>query len=161
MPENINTQTRKMQARDFGLGDFKRNRWRATLQEHQTFEQTLEQTFWANQAAAIMGYDKTAPKGVGDIIEVFKPDTQLYAELLIVGIGEGFVKVRKIRMEQELVLELKSDSPLKTRWNPGKKCHEVVRPEGEGAQVTVMAGGFQTKGDAIAWISKHLEQMAA
>jgi hypothetical protein len=143
--------------KNFGLGSFKFNRWSAELDEAQTLEQALEPTFWTGQVDTIMGQDKSKPRGRGDIIEVRKADSGLYAELLVIEIGKGFVKVKLIARAEPEAVEVPAKSALTTRWNAGAKTHDVIRK----ADGQVMRGGFQTKATAAAWIADHIKAMAA
>ena len=148
---------RRLLDKSFGVASFKYNRWSAELDETQTLEHALEEHFWAGIAGKLMGQDKASPKGVGDIIEIRKRDTQQFAEVIVTAIGPGFVRVAQLRtFAPEDVSEPKS-APLTTRWSPGKKCHEVIRKNDK----TVMASNFQTKADAVAWITEHVKAMAA
>lgn len=141
---------------NFGVASFKYNRWSATLSEAQTLEDALEPTFWSAQAEHMMGHDKRG--GRLDIIEVRKPDSGLYAELIVEEIGKGYVKVRPLRLSEPQPTKAISDSsPFETRWNVGNKCHEVVRK----ADKQVMRGGFQSKAGAADWIAEHMKAMAA
>ena len=141
--------------RNFGLAEHKFRRWSAELTEEQTLEQAMKPEFWANQAAKIMGHDPANPLGRGDIIEVRKPDTGLYAELIVRAIGQGYVRCEVIRAQEPDVVEAPKDSPLKVKWNVGKRMFDVVRDDG-----TIMARDFQTKDAAVAWINDHLGKMA-
>lgn len=147
----------RLLTKNFGLGSFKFNRWSAELDEAQRLEDALDPTFWAGQADTIMGHDKTKPRGRGDIIEVRKADSGLYAELLIVEIGKGFVRVKTIARAEPEAVELPEKSALTTKWNAGAKTHEVVRK----SDAQVMRSGFQTKASAAAWIAEHMKAMAA
>jgi hypothetical protein len=92
---------------------------------------------------------------------VFKRDTMAKRKYMITGIGAGFMRLTEIeRVEVAQVDSVAEDSPLQTRWNVGKRGHEVVRVEAAGS-VTVLAGPFQTKPQAIDWINDHLAKMAA
>ena len=143
--------------KNFGVASYKFNRWSAELEEAQSLDDALNANFWAAQADMIMGADKTKPKGRGDIIEVRKADTGLYAELLVTEIGKGFVKVKLVSRAELEAVDLPEESPLKTRWNVGSKTHDVIR----ASDNQVMRGGFQTKASAIAWIEEHSKAMAA
>lgn len=151
------TIKRRASMRNFGLSSFKFNRWSVELPEEHSLEDALEPTFWVDIAPQVMGHDKAAPKGRGDVIEVRKLDTGLYAELIITEVGNGFLKVRQLLRDQPAVAEIAEGSPLKTKWNVGKRLHDVVR----AADGQVMATGFQTKEKAIEWIDDHLRKMAA
>lgn len=146
-----------MMDKNFGLSEFKSRRWRAELTEAQTVADTGDPTFWRHQADKIIGHDKLAAKGRGDIIEIYKPDTSEYVELLVVEIGNGFVKTRLISHSKPEDVALSDESPLIIKWNVGKRCHEVVRK----ADGNAMSSGFQTKLGAAEWIEKHLKAMAA
>lgn len=154
MTEIAKSRAPKILDRQFGLVEFKFRRWSAELTEEQTLEIALDPTFWAGQVDKIMGHDKS--KGRGDIIEIRKADISLYAELLIVEIGAGFVKTVLISEAKPESIEIPASSPLATKWNVGKRCHEVVRV----ADNQVMHSGFQTKTSAAAWIDDHLKKMA-
>lgn len=146
---------RRILDRNFGVSTFKFNRWSAELEEAETLDDALDPTFWATQVGKLMGHDKT--KGRGDIIEVRKADTGLYAELLVTEIGVGFIKVKLIARAGDEAVALPKDAAFTTRWNPGKKTHEVIRRHDN----TVMVGGFQSKLAAADWIADHLKAMAA
>lgn len=146
-------KVQKFQARDFGMVQFKFNRWSLELSESQELESVFDGPAWVNLAPAIMGHNKAG--GRGDIIEIRKLDTGLYAEVMIQEIGQGFVKVVPIRAYQPEVIAIADDVPFKTRWNVGKRSHEVIRR----ADNQVMAGGFQTQQSAAAWIDNHMKAM--
>jgi hypothetical protein len=114
-------------------------------------------TFWAAQAEKIMGHDKLKPKGRGDIIEVRKPDSGLYAELLVTEIGTGFIKTVLVRSAEPPAVEVPEGRPLATKWNAGTKMHDVVRKTDN----QVMRAGFQTKAAAAAWIATTWPRSAA
>lgn len=143
--------------RNFGITTFKFNRWSVELPEEHSLEDVMEPTYWVDIASQVMGHDKAAPKGRGDVIEIRKLDTGLYAELIVTEVGNGFLKVRQLLRDQPAVPEVSEGSPLKTKWNVGKRSHDVVR----AADGQVMASGFQTKEKAIEWIEDHLRKMAA
>ena len=148
---------RRASMRNFGLTSFKFNRWSVELPEEHELEHALEPSFWVDIASQVMGHDKANPKGRGDVIEVRKLDTGLYAELIITEVGNGFLKVRQLLRDQPVIPEIAEDCPLKTKWNVGKRMHDVIR----AADGQVMASGFQSKDKAIAWIEDHLRKMAA
>lgn len=148
---------RRMLSKSFGVASFKFNRWSAELDETQSLEDALEERFWSDQSAQIMGHDKTNPKGRGDIIEIRKLDTGLFAELLVTAIGAGFVRVSLLRKQEPAAVAIPEGVPFTTKWNVGRRGHEVIR-KGDNA---VMAGPFQTKDEAAAWIVTHMKAMAA
>jgi hypothetical protein len=151
------SQKPNMMDKNFALAEFKSRRWRAELTEDQIVEDTADPTFWRHQADKIMGHDVLNAKGRGDILEVFKPDTSEYVELLVTEIGKGFVKTRLISHSKPDDVAVPDASPLTTKWNVGKRAHEVVRKSDNA----VMAGGFQSKGSALEWIERHVKAMAA
>ena len=151
------TIQRRQLDKSFGLASFKFNRWSAELDESQTLEHALEPTYWAGQAETIMGHDKSKPGGRLDIIEIRKADTGLYAELLVVEVGKGFVKTKLIARAELDAVEAPENSALTTRWNVGNRSHEVIRKNDK----QIMRGGFQTKAGAVAWIEEHMKAMAA
>lgn len=146
----------KMPDKNFGVGSFKFNRWSAELDESQTLQDALEPTFFAGLAGQITGHDKEGRKGRGDIIEVRKTDSGLFAELIITEVAPGIVRTKLLRNQEPVVPEVPEDAPLTTRWNPGKKVHEVIRRSDK----QVMAGDFQTKDNAVAWIADHIKTMS-
>lgn len=152
---DTNKATQRLTDRNFGVASFRHNRWAATLDESQTLDDAMDPGFWASQSDKVMGFDKT--KGRGDIIEIRKPDTGLYAELIIAAIGKGYVKTELLMKHEPKVVTVAKGSPLTTRWNVGRNCHEVIRESDK----TVMQGGFQSKGEAAGWIAGHLKEMAA
>lgn len=141
--------------KNFAVASFVFNRWSAVLEEGQGIEDALDPSFWASQSGKIMGHDKA--KGRGDIIEVRKLSTGLYAELLVTEVGAGWIKVEKLRMYEPEAIAIPDRSALTTRWNDGKKCHEVVRK----ADGYIMSGGFQSKQTAAKWIDDHTKALAA
>lgn len=147
--------SKPLNERQFGEISFKFRRWSAELSAEQTVEDALVPEFWKQLAQTIKGHDKTNPKGRGDIIEVRKPDTGAYAELLVTEVGEGYIRVRPLKYFEPEVASEKSDSALTTKWNVGKKTHDVVRK----SDSQVMAAGFQTKDAAVAWIENFTNKM--
>lgn len=141
--------------KDFGLAEFKRNTWRVELSPDQTIDDTADPKFFRNQVGLVIGHNKTG--GRGDLIEVWKPDTSELALLVIVEIGVGYIRTTmKDRFAPEEV-EIPDGVPFITRWNVGRRAHEVLRK----ADDAVMASNFQTKASALAWISQHMKAMAA
>lgn len=152
--------TKTLLDRNFGEISFKFRRWSAELAPDQNLEDTFHPEFFKTQAQHIAGHDKANPKGRGDIIEVRKPDTGLYAELLVTEVGPGYVRVQPIKAYEPATVVEDVESPLSTKWNFGKKVHDVVR-KSDGV---VMQTGFQTKTAAVAWIdnfSNKLKPVAA
>ena len=141
--------------RNFGAVGYKFNRWQAELDEHQTLEDAMRPQFWSAQAEKIMGQDKS--RGRGDIIEVRKLSEGMYAELLVTEVGGGFIKVALLRKLEPEQIEVAEDSPLKPRWNVGKRSFDVIRE----ADKKVISAGFQTKATAAAWIEDHMRKLAA
>lgn len=144
------------------LSGFVTNVWRVDLPETQSFDDCLDPTFWMHVVDKVAGNDKVNVRGIGDDIVVFKRDAMAKRSYMISGIGAGFIRLveKKSERVETASAEVDEASPLKTRWNPGKKGHEVVREEKEG-QRTVLAGPFQTRPEAVAWINDHLTKMAA
>lgn len=147
----------RMRDNNFEVASFRYNRWSADLEENQTLQHALDPKFWAGQAPKVMGHDKNRPRGRGDIIEVRKLDSGLYAELLVLEVRENLIHVQLLRQIEPKALDLPVDTPLETRWNLGKKQHEVVRKTDK----VVMAGPFPTKNAAHEWIVDHMKAMAA
>jgi hypothetical protein len=142
---------------------FATNIWRADLPETQSFEDCLDPTFWMHVVDKVAGENKAMPRGIGDDVVIFKRDAMSKRTFMITGIGAGFMRLTEKTSERVEVTsaEVGEASPLQTRWNVGKRGHEVVRIEGNGALVTVLAGPYQTKAEAVAWIDDHLKRMAA
>lgn len=141
--------------KDFGVASYKRNEWRLNLSDEFSFESLQNSSFLANQVDKVRGHNKQG--GRGDIVEVFKESTEEYGRFIITAIGDGYIKMRQIEGVKAPEVSQAEDSPLTTRWNPGKRGHEVIRAEDK----IVMAGPFQTKDVAVAWINDHLKKMAA
>lgn len=140
--------SKPLNERNFGEISFKFRRWSAELSPDQSLEDCLVPEFWKQQAQVIAGHDKANPKGRGDIIEVRKPDSGAYAEFIVTEVGPGFVRVRPLKAYEPPKVSERPDSALTTKWDIGRKVHNVVR-KSDGQ---VMAAGFQTKDAAVAWI---------
>ena len=149
--------SKPLSERQFGEISFKFRRWSAELTQDQTIEDTLVPEFWKQAAATIIGYDKANPKGRGDIIEVRKPDTGDYLELLVTEVGSGYVRVRPIKVSTAPAAQENPDSAMTTKWNIGTKRHDVVR-KSDGQ---VMAKDFQTKDSALAWIANFTQKLSS
>jgi hypothetical protein len=147
----------KFKEKNFGVSTFKFNRWSLELDEGESIDDVSNSAAWANLAPVVMGFDKTAPKGRGDIVEVRKMDSGLYAEFLIREIGPGFVRLTALREFEPETAEIAEGVPFITRWNVGKRSHEVLRK----SDSAVMQGGFQSKDSAVAWIENHMKAVAA
>ena len=147
----------RMLDKNFALdvSGFKFNQWSALLEESQTVENALDPTFWSDQVGKIIGHNKTG--GRGDIIHLRKLSTGLYAQLVILEITVGYVRVQLVRASEPEQQSVPEGSPLATRWNVGAKAHEVIRESDKA----VLQGGFQTKDAAVAWINDHVKAMAA
>ena len=148
---------RRMLSKNFGVASFKYNRWSAELEEDQELEDALQPTFWAELVGQLIGYDKNNPRGRGDIIEVRKRSTAMFAELIVTETGPGYIRVELLRKAEPPVVEIPEDNPFTTRWNVGRQVHEVIRKSDK----FVMAGGFQTKAKAAEWITDHMKAIAA
>jgi hypothetical protein len=139
---------------NFGLLEFKRDIWFYEVPEQQTKEDLLRPEFWADRVDTIRGPGKE--KGLGHLIVLDKPDTGWMAFARINAIGQGFMKISFFSESKPEQVEA-PEGPLTTRWNVGRRCHEVFRASSN----TMMATGFQQKADALAWIADHLKDMAA
>ena len=146
--------------KNFGLnvGGLMFNEWGYRLQENETAADADNPSFWSGQAEKIMGHDKANPKGRGDTICLRKLDTGEHWKLLIIEIGKGFVRTRPIEQSTATAVNIPDDSPLTTRWNVGRRMHQVIRKnDGE----VMHAEGFQSKEAAAEWIDKHRTAMKA
>lgn len=116
--------------------EFARNQHVAKVDSTVTLEDVLAPDFWSHVAVQARR---------GDHIEVYPDDFSWYAELLVVGIGEQFLKVRKIRHEEfvskadKAAAESKSDYIVKWTSNQRTK-HRVIRVSDK----EVMKDGFDT-----------------
>ena len=142
--------TRKFSERNFGLAEFKRNVWHLQLEENESFDDAQNGSSWSNLVAKIVGHDKI--RGVGDRIEIWKPDTGAFGEMIINEIGPGYVRASFIRAYEPKPVEIEDSVPFVIRWNVGKRKHEVLRR----ADNQVMAGDFQSKAKAAEWINDHM-----
>src|SRR5262245_3755705 len=145
----------KLLEKNCGVASFNFTRWSAVLEKEQALEDALEPAFWSSHVGKILGHDTM--QGRGDIIEIRKLDSGLYAELLVVEAGAGFIRVEVVHRHEPKPIELPANVPFTTRWNAGKRLHEVIR-KADGA---VMAGNFQTRGSAARWIAEHMKALAA
>ena len=93
----------------------------------------------------------------GDVLEAFKPDTGEYAKFVVTEAGQGFIKLGRIEAFTPAEVAAPEDSALTTKWNVGKRAHDVIRK----ADGFVMATNFQTKEGAVAWIADHQKKVAA
>jgi hypothetical protein len=145
----------RMSSQNFGALEFKRNTWFYELTEAQTKEDLSRPEFWADKSDQVRGHDGRG--GIGDLMLLDKPDSGWSAWARINVVGKGFLKISIFSECKPEQVEVAKESPLATRWNPGRKCHEVIRASSKD----LMASGFQQKADAVAWINDHLRQMAA
>lgn len=137
----------KFNARDFGVAEFKRAVYHLTLTEAHTLDDVPNPRLWGDLL------DKMRR---GDAVEAFKPDSGEYAKYIVCESGPGFIRLGKIEGYEPAEIAT-PDGALKTKWNVGKRVHDVIR-EADGY---VMASGFQTKATAVAWIVDHQNKVAA
>jgi hypothetical protein len=138
----------KFKANDFGVASFQRNEWRLTLTEAHTMEHVTNPRLWGDILGKMVR---------GDMVEAFKPDTGDYARFVVTEAGTGFIKLGMTEaFAPEAVVE-PEDVGLETKWNVGKRAFDVIR----SADKFPMAGGFQTKASAVAWINDHQKKVAA
>lgn len=147
----------RMSTKNFAGAAFRYNEWAADLDENQEMDDVFNPRFWVDQAATLMGFDKTQPKGLMDIIHVRKRDAMQYAKLMVVEIGAGYIKTVLIEAAAARPVTLPETSALAIKWNPARKAHDVIRR----ADNVVLSGGYQTKDAAKAWIDQHTKAMAA
>jgi hypothetical protein len=147
------TETKKFRESNFGLAEFKRNVWHLKLEENESFDDATNGSSWSNLVAKIVGHDKS--RGPGDRIEVWKPDTGASGEMIITEVGPGYVRANFIRAYEPKAIEVPDDVPFTTRWNVGKRRHEVLRR----ADNQIMASDFQSKEKAVEWIADHMAKM--
>src|SRR5438132_2312310 len=157
LPAAIKPIQQRIKERNFGAIGWGNNRWQAMLTEDQTIDDALTPAFWAHIASKIAGHNVSKPAGLMDIIELRKPDSMDYWELLVVVLYEISIRVRLIREAVAQPITISENSPLTTRWNVCKSCHEVIRTSDK----IVMASSFQTKTAAALWIDDHMRRMAA
>jgi hypothetical protein len=74
------------------------------LEEAETFDDALNGPSWSNLVDKIIGHDKS--RGPGDRIEVWKPDTGAFGEMIITEIGPGYVRANFIRAYEPKVAEI-------------------------------------------------------
>lgn len=143
----------KLDRRIFNVAGQFHNRWQLDLPEHIELDAVFDPSAWVHLVDVIWGHDKKG--GRGDIIEIRKIDVGLYAEVMVQEVGPGFVKVVPIRAYEPKAVEIAEEVPFKVQWNPGRQRHEVRRK----ADNQVMAGDFQSKESAKAWIDNHMKAM--
>jgi len=157
MPIEKKTVAKKLRGSNFNAVGFGNNRWQAYLDENQSFDDALDPGFWGHCVDRIIGHDKKNPQGLGDIIEIRSHDKTKLLEVLIVGIGPGYLKVIPGRIWGEEDPVLPVDSPLKWKWNIGTKKYDVVHRSDN----RLMSSGHQTKAAAAKWIAEQVKAMAA
>lgn len=142
----------------FGEASFGFRRWYATLEEGQSLADCLVETFWKHVADKVQGHDQAKPKGRGDIIEVRTFDNGDYAELMIVAVSRGGLRVKLLREIKDAVSATVPDSaPFDIKWIVGNRTFSVVR-KGDRQPVSQ---GHQTKAAALAWITDTMNSAAA
>lgn len=145
----------KILDRDFGLEETFNRRWAVNLNPQQSLDDVMRPEFFAHVTGKVRGHDKKS--GIGDILVVRQVNTGLYAELIITEIGDTFLHCKPLRMVEPEKIDIPDEVPFTTRWNVGLRCHEVLRKMDNA----VMAGDFQTRTAAKAWIDNHMKAMAA
>lgn len=128
--------------------------WSLDLQDGETIDLPLNRDAWKSVVAA------RHPRA-GDIIHVRSCDNGDFHSLFVHGVGTGWLRASIIEKAALATPELPKSSPLRLRWNPGLKLHEVVREDAPNA-ITVIRGGkdgFAMKEDAVKWINEHLASM--
>src|SRR5262249_26607601 len=88
----------KLLEKNFGAASFKLKRESVVMEEDQALEDALEPPFWAIHVGKILGHDTM--QGRGDTIEIRKLDSGLYAELLVVEAGAGFIRVEVVHRHE-------------------------------------------------------------
>lgn len=142
----------------FGEASFGFRRWYATLDEGQTVEDCLVETFWKHIADKVQGHDPSKPKGRGDIIEVRTCDNSGFAELMIMAVSAGGLRLRILREAKDTATVSVPDSaPFDIKWVVGNRTFSVIRK----GDKSVVSGGHQTKAAALAWITDTMKQAAA
>lgn len=137
----------KFNARDFGVAEFKRTVHHLTLTEAQAIADVSNPRLWGDLLGKMVR---------GDVLEAFKPDTGDFAKFIVCESGPGFIRLGQIESYEPATIEV-PDGALGTKWNVGKRSHDVIRL----ADNFVMASGFQTKDTAVAWIADHAKKVAA
>lgn len=155
-PESVTTMPFRQRLRGrIHVRGFLHQEYEFDLEQTQSIADALDPTFYKDHVRAIMGEDPLKPKGRGSLIHVFKPDTGQYAKLLITEIGPGYVRTIPVEQASPEQIDLPAGAPFVTRWNSGKRGHEVLRK----ADNALMAGPFQTMSAAAAWVVQHMTAM--
>lgn len=140
--------TPRFKTPDFGVASFKRTEWHLTLTEAHSMDDVQNAALWR---------DLLGKPVRGDIVEAFKPDSGDWAKFVILESAPGFIKLGRTEGYVPEAVSMPEDTGLETKWNVGKRAFDVIR----SADKFPMAGGFQTKASAIAWINDHQKKVAA
>ena len=109
--------TPRFASRDWGVASYKRNEYHLTLTPLHTMADVENARLWG---------DLLGKMNRGDVLEAFKPDSGEWARFVVCESGPGFIRLGKTESFTPATIDIPEGS-LATRWNAGKKGHEVIR----------------------------------
>ncbi len=149
-------QPKKLHQKYFQRTEFAYARMSATLPVDVTFEDCLNPEFWVNIAHLLQVTPVTGePDRSGAIIEVRTADHAFYAELYVRAVHDQGLIVSVLREPKYFTPEENAAPGFNTRWNVGKRRHEVIRKSDN----KIVAGDFKIKEDALQWINETIAAM--
>ncbi len=128
------------------LCEQERNRWFAHVESSTSIDRITESDFWTHVAASIRQ---------DDLIDVIYDDASIYLQLLVLGSGDGWVKVAilsryKLEAEDEESLQLKK-SDFYYKYNGRFSGHSVLRKSDK----IVIRDKFENKAAALQFMAQH------
>ena len=142
--------TRILEANFQRVGQF-RTFHDAILMPGQTVDDALKPEFWANVARQVKQFDRIA---------LLPEDGGFYAELIVLGSGTGWAKVKllfEIELGDECAEEEQEASTVFVKWRgPGAKFSAIRKSDN-----TVLKDGFADKADAEAFARNYQRTIAA
>lgn len=140
---------------DFGQAEYPYPRFQATLPAGTPFEEVLKPEAWSIVAHKLAADPQTRmPAKIGIVVEIRTEDHAYYAEVYVRGAQKQALYVQTVLGPIMLGPQKKTESKTaKVRWNPGKKCHEVMRLSDN----TIIQSDFQRREQAEEWLNKTRE----
>jgi hypothetical protein len=158
LEERRKVQPYRLLQKDFQETAFGRGHFTVTLPIGVEFEDALKQEFWVNVSHLLESKPNTnEPDLAGSIIIIDSADRGWVAELYVRAVVErGLI----VGIKQKPVYQGPKTSGNKlfdTRWNPGKKGHEIIRMSDR--EIVGDASQFPIKEDALEWINNTITAM--
>lgn len=145
---------RVIHPRDFKLIEYEYARFSARLPVGVSFQEVLKPEFWVQIVHLLRKNTITnEPDRSGAIIEIRTEDHAFYAELYVRAVQEKGLIVGVLKEPVYFGLDEVRSDRFETRWNVGKRCHEVVRKSDKN----VVQTDLPTKEAAKAWIDTTMK----